>query len=131
MIDYVQNQQGVIAVISMLIVLSLGLLISLSLSSRGIDELDMALLYYYQTDSFYSANLCLEYALMALKDNLNYLGNETIALGGKECCILPIEGSWIVRVSATSSQGVKKIEAILSQINPVIIIDSIEEVVSF
>ena len=81
--------------------------------------------------AYYLANLCAEHALMDLKNDINYPGDETINLGEGSCQILPVEGLWTIKVSAESDNQIKKMKIIINTINPQMIISSWEEVANF
>lgn len=123
--------KGFIALITVLIILGVILLIGLGISQLSISEAQMGLQKSQSSQAFYLANLCAEDALMKLKNDSNYLGNETIIAENGSCQILPIEGNWTVKVSGTVSNQIKKMEIIISQVNPEIIIESWQEVAGF
>ena len=117
--------------ISVIMVSALALMILMSAGFLSILDLKMELQKSQSAQSYYLANLCAEHSLMQLKENMSYNGNETIVLDEGVCRILPIEGSWVIKISASSSQQVKKMKITASQITPKIIIDSWEEVAEF
>ena len=125
------RQDGIVALITVLIVAAVALLTGISINLLAIGEAKMALQKSYSSKSYYLSNLCAEEALMRLKEDSNYQGNETINMGDDNCTILPIEESWTVKVSATSFGQTKKIEIKTSQINPSLIVDSWQEVGEF
>ncbi len=126
-----QNSDGFIALITILIILGAVLLISLGISQRSFGEIQMSLQKSQSSQAFYLANLCAEDALMKLKEDSNYLGNETITIGEESCQILPIEGQWTVKVSANFQNQIRKIKIVISQVNPKMIIGSWQEVPDF
>jgi len=126
-----RTQRGFIALITILIILSIVLAVGLGLSSLSISETKMSLQKNLSSQAYYLANLCAEQALMELKEDSNYIGNETINMENGNCSIFPIEGNWTVKISATSAGQVKKMKIIISQIDPEIIIDSWSEVADF
>ena len=125
------NQRGVIALITVLIVAAAALLIGISINLLSISEAKMALQKSHSLKSYYLSYLCAEEALMRLKENSNYQGGETINTEEGSCTILPVEGNWRVKAWAISFGQTKKMEIILSQINPALIIDSWQEVGDF
>ena len=124
-------QRGFIALITILIILAIVLAVGLGLSLLSISETKMSFQKYLSSQAYYLANLCAEQALMKLKEDSNYIGNETINMENGSCSILPIEGSWTIKISATSADQVKKMRIIISQINPEIVIDSWSEIADF
>lgn len=123
--------KGFIALITVLIISALVLVVSIGLGLRTIDEMKMGLQKSLSSETYYLANLCAEDALMKLKENSNYSGGEIINIGKGSCTILPIEGNWTVKISASLSGQVKKMRLIISQINPEMVIDSWQEVADF
>lgn len=129
------NQEGFIALISILIIGAIVLVISIGLSLRSIGETDMSLSEQESHKALALANLCVEQALMKLEAILNYAGNESIIIGSESCAIRPISGSGnlnrIVETQSTVSGYTKKIKAVVSQISPTMKITSWEEVSNF
>lgn len=126
-----QNQKGIIALITVLIVVAVALLIGISINLLSINEAKMSLQKNQSSKSYYLSNLCAEQALMKLKENNNYSGNETINTEEGECTILPIEGSWTIKLSAISSNQVRKMKIVVGKIDPKMIIDTWQEVGDF
>lgn len=122
---------GFIALVAVLIILAIVLMVGVALSLGSVDEMKMGLQKSLSSRAYYLANLCAEQALMKLKENSSYPGNETINEENGSCTISAIEGSWTVKVSGFSSGQVKKMKIVLSQINPEIIINSWQEVADF
>lgn len=83
------------------------------------------------SQAYFLANLCAEQALMKLKENISYPGNEIIEIEGGNCQILPVEGSWTVKVSGNFQDQIKKIKIVVNQVNPEMIIESWQEVADF
>jgi hypothetical protein len=129
--NHYQNQKGFIALMTFLIILSISLFVGISLTFRTIGENKISLQKNQSSQAYYLANLCAEQSLMRLKENISYNGNELINLTDGACQILPIEGSWTVKVLASSSGQVKKMKIIVSQVNPKMIISSWGEVAEF
>ena len=123
--------KGFIALITVLTILAIVLMIGLSISFLSIGEASMSLQKSQSSQAYYLANLCVENALMRLKENSSYLGDETINIENGSCHILPIEGNWTVKISANFQNQVRKIVIMISQISPEIIIDSWQEVADF
>lgn len=91
----------------------------------------MSLQKVQSLEAYYLANLCAEQALMNLKENVNYPGGESFNIQEGHCIILPVEGRWTIKVSANSSNHVRKMKITISEVNPKIIINSWEEVADF
>jgi len=123
-----KKDQGFIALLTILIVLGVVLLIGLSISQLSINEAQMALQKSQSSQAYYLASLCSERALMALKEDINYAG-ENVNIENGNCTIsasgdLPAK---IVGVKATFQNQIKKIKIVISQINPKMIIQSWQE----
>ena len=131
LISFLNNQKGFISLITVLIILGVVLLIGVGISQLSISEAQMSLQKTQSSQSFYLANLCAEEALMKLKENINYPGDETILEGGGSCYILPIEGTWTVKVISQFQNQIKKMKIVISQVNPTMIIISWQEVADF
>lgn len=129
------SQRGYIALISILIASAIVLLISLSASLLSIGESKMGLQMNQASESFYLAQSCAEYALIALKNDLNYIGDETLTINGQDCTILPLEGSGntdrVIKALSNAYNQTRKIRIEINQVNPEIDIKSWQEVANF
>lgn len=122
---------GFIALVTLLIIFSIALLIGLGIFLLSIGEMKMGFKKTQSSQAYYLANLCAEQALMKLKENINYPGDETIEIEGGNCQILPIEGIWIIKVIGFFQNQVKKIKIAVNQVNPEMTISSWQEVADF
>jgi predicted chitinase len=123
--------RGFIALITLLILFLISLSIGVGFALRSIGRAKTSLQINQSSQAFYLANLCAEEALMKLKENINYPGNETIQIEGGYCQILPIEGKWIIKTIGNFQNQVKKVKIIVNQVNPQTIIQSWQEVSDF
>jgi len=123
--------RGFIALITIFIILAIALLLGLSYGLLAISETDMSLEKVQSSQAYFLANLCVEQALMKLKENISYSGNETINIDNGNCQILQIEGQWIIKTQGNFQNDVRKMRISISQVNPKIIIDSWQEVADF
>lgn len=131
-----KQEQGFIALVSILIVGALVLVVSIGVSLRAIGETQMSLGQEFGNRARVLADACAEYALMQLKNNLQYSGNETILLDETDSCdILPVEGSGnenrTVKTQATSTGFMRKIHIEIARVNPTTQITLWEEVADF
>jgi len=124
-------KNGFIALITLLILFLISLSIGVSLISRSISQAKISFQKSQSSQSYYLANLCAEQALMKLKENINYLGNEATTTGGGNCQILPIEGNWVIKTIGNFQNQIKKVKIIVSQVNPKMQIQSWQEVADF
>ncbi len=130
-LNSIEKQKGLVALMAVLIILVIALAIGIGLSLRSITGMIMSLQNVQSSEAYYLTNLCAEQALMKLKENRDYPGAETINVQEGQCTILPVEGRWIIKVSATSSDQVKKMVIVINKISPKMIINSWEEVADF
>jgi len=124
-------EKGFIGLITVLIILGIILIIGLSISFLSIGEAGMSLQKNQSSQAYYLANLCAEEALMTLKKGGTYTEEATIDTEDGSCKILPIEGTWTLKVSGTAFNQIKKMKIVVSQINPEMIIESWQEVADF
>ena len=123
--------RGFIALVTILIISSVALLVCLSVSFFALSEAQMSLQKNQSSQARYLANLCAEEALMKLKEDVNYQGNEVFNFEQGSCQILPIEGNWTIKVLADCSNQIKKLKIVLNQISPETEISSWQEVADF
>ena len=116
------REQGYIALISVLIISAVLLLIASSSNLISISESDMSLQENQSWQSFYLATACAEHALMELKDNLKYTGNETLIFDNGTCDILPVEGKGsknrVIKVLGNAYNQTRKIKIEINKVNP-------------
>ncbi len=125
------HNKGFIALMTVLLVLVIVLTVGLNLSSLSIGEAKMGLQNNQSSQAYYLANLCAEQALMRLKENSSYHGDESIAIENGSCTILPIEDRWVIKVSGSFFNQVKKMKIVVSKLHPKLIINSWQEVADF
>lgn len=130
-----KSQKGYIALILVLIISGVTLLVAISANLLGISESDMGLQKSQSSQSFYLAVLCAEDALMKLKDDLKYPGNETLSINDGICDILSVEGSGnqdrTIKTTGTYFKQTRKIKITINKVNPKTSINSWQEVVDF
>jgi len=127
-------QRGFIALITVLIILGIILIIGLGISFLSVEEASMGLQKSQSSQAYYLANLCAEEAIMKLRENSSYQGNETIPVGNNNCQIRPVQitgGKWVIEALGDFSSQIRKIRIVVTQINPRIIIQSWQEVADF
>lgn len=127
--------RGYIALVSVLIISAVVLLIALGISQFGIGQSTMALQKNQALESYYLAQSCAEEALMKLKEDLGYRGNETLNINGNSCAILPAEGSGnknrVVKTSSNAYNQIRKIKIEIDRVNPAMDIKSWQELADF
>lgn len=130
-----KKRKGYIAIMTILIVSAVVLIMVITSVYISITQGMNSLLYSNYLESESLASACSEDALIKLKNNQSYAGNETINLGHGQCQIYPIENlggeSRTIKTVGTVNQTTKKIKIQISQITPTIIITSWQEVADF
>ena len=129
--EKVKTDKGFIALLTIFIILAIALLLGLSFGLLAISETNMSLEKTQSSQADFLANLCAEQALMELKEDINYQGNETIEAEGGNCQILPVEGNWVIEVIANFQNQIKKTKITVTQVNPKMVISSWQEVADF
>lgn len=126
---------GYVALITIIIIGAVALSVAISSAILAVAQGRNGLLAQNFSESKGLASACAEKALMDLKENVNYQGDETITLGNGQCQIYQIENlgeeARIIKVTGRVNQVTKKIKIIISQINPIIIFTSWLEVDDF
>ncbi|MFQ6083748.1 MAG: hypothetical protein ACE5WD_10350 [Candidatus Aminicenantia bacterium] len=126
---------GYIALISILIISALLVIIASSANLISISESDMGLQENQSWESFYLATACVENALMELKKDLDYGGNEVLTFEDETCTILPLEGTGnenrIIKVLSSAYNQVRKIKIEIDKVYPEMEIRSWQEVADF
>lgn len=79
---------------------------------------------------------CAEHALMQLKKNSSYDGNETIQVTpDSDCKVVGVEGGggadWTIKTKATYKNHVQRLKVVVTGIDPKIKVSSWEKVTSF
>jgi len=127
--------RGYIALISILIISAVLILIALSASHFGIGQTTMALQKNQSSESYYLAMACAESALMKLKEDLKYRGEEVLNINGASCSILGVEGRGnkdrIIKTVSNAHNQTKKIKIEIKKVNPETDIKSWQEVANF
>ena len=131
----IKTQEGYIALISVLIISATIFVLAINASLFGVAESDMGLQKFQSSAAFYLATLCAEDALMKLKDDLKYQGDEILTVDDETCTILPLEGGGnqnrVIMTTGVVGGKVRKIKIEIDQVNPVMKIKSWREVVEF
>jgi len=123
--------QGFIALITVIIVAAITMVVGIGVSLLSISEANIGLGTHQSSQAYYMANLCAEHALMRLKEDVSYTGDETMNNEMGSCTIFPVEGNWVIEVQGVSSNFVSKIRIVISQVDPSMVINSWEEVADF
>lgn len=129
------GEEGYIALISVVIISALIILVASSANLISINESNMGLIEKQSWEAFYLANACGEEALIKLKEDLKYKGDETLTFDNGTCTILKgTRGgnkNRVIEVLASVHNIVRKIKIEINQVNPEIDIKSWLEVADF
>jgi len=117
------SEGGYIALIAVLIAGALMLLIGVGSSLRGVDTLNAVSGEESALRALLLGDACAEEALLRLKGDLAYSGNETIIVGGGATCrILPISGTGntdrVIVTQGVDNNFVRNIRVDIAQVNP-------------
>jgi len=113
------------------VICAVALTIGISINLLSIGEIKMSLQKNQSSKAYYLANLCAEEALIRLKENINYSGDDTIDIGDGSCQILPIENNWTVKTEGSYAGQIVKIKITVAQVEPNTIINSWQQVAEF
>lgn len=120
---HAQQKGGYIALISVLIAGALMLLVGVGSSLRGVDTLNAVSGEESSLRASALADACAEEALMRLKGDVAYAGNETIIVGGGETCrVLSLSGvgntDRILLTQGVVNNYVRNVRVDIAQVNP-------------
>ncbi len=118
-----KNNNGYIALFSVLIIGALLLLLTLGFSSRTLSVRESTLAQELAVRAQLLAHGCVEIAINKLKNDLNYSGNETIIVDGSDTCmIVGIGGSGntdrTIYAQAIAGAYVQKVQVSVSSLRP-------------
>jgi hypothetical protein len=129
---HTQKNSGYVALFAVIITSALLLVIGLGASMRGIDSLSLSEAGTYSLEARLLADACAEEALMKLKSDLSYTGNESIIVSGAESCsIVSVSGSGntdrTVITEASVNGYVRRLMVEVTEVNPALVIGSWNE----
>ncbi len=130
--SYYSSRPGFLAITTAIILSLVLLTVALSVGSLGVLTRTRQSDTVTKSLTFTLARSCVDYALLKLVQNSNYLGNELRTIDGKQCTILGVENSGqnkIIKTWATIQNLTTKVRATV-QISPFQLI-TLEEVSSF
>lgn len=118
-----KNEKGFIAITSILIVSAIVLAIGIGVSLRAIGETDMSLGEELSIRALNLADACAEDAMLKLKNNLSYSGDESIVIDGSNSCdILLVEGSGnnnrIIKTESLVGGYKRKVKVEITTVSP-------------
>lgn len=129
------NNNGFIALISILAITAIAGTIALGLILLGVNSTRTNLVYIQSAQARALANTCMEEALMKLRESIYYTGNETLSLTSGSCQIQTISGTGntnrTINTTATVSNTTRKVQVVVATVNPAISLTSWQEMADF
>ena len=129
------QKRGYIALVTVIIITAVTLMIALSVNLESMGEIKISLAKNQSSKAFYLSTACAENALMKLKDNLNYGGDETLIFNNGTCSILPVEGGGnedrLIKVIGDVGDYTRRIKIEILRVNPTMEIAFWQEVTEF
>ncbi len=131
-----QSQKGFIALTSTIIISAVILLLIVGIFTISIIEIEKSEARYNSEMARSWANYCVEEALQEIRDDSDYTTEESEAFGGSEDgCFFDVDdngnGGKIVQSTGEYSNHTRKIKVVVSEYDPLLVIDSWEEVTDF
>lgn len=129
-----RNQQGYIALITILIISALVLLLGISANLLAISESDMGLGKNQASGAYYLANTCAEEALQQIRDSVPFEGSGNLSVGNGICSYTVtrlVAQERTIIASGTVGTITRRLSIALDKINPDINITSWQEVADF
>lgn len=122
-----EGERGYIALVSVLIAGGLLLLVGMGSATHGVDSLNAASGEESALRARLLADACAEDALMKLKSNLGYNGNESIIVEGSDTCkVLPLLGTGnldrVILTQGVDAGYVRNVRVDIAQVNPLLVI---------
>lgn len=127
----IPKQQGIIALITVLIAGAIMLVVGIGMSTRSIVGSKESLYQELSHQALAMATSCMEQALLSLADNSLYTGNQTVVIGPNKCAIALITGSGNTRTVQTSSTvggHIRRLSVTVSNVNPPLQVSSWQEI---
>jgi len=130
----IKQEQGIIALTTVLIIGSIILVIGIGMSLQSIMESDTSFDEELSHQALVAATSCMEQALLTLADDASYIGDQTIVVGSHTCTVAVITGSGnerTVKTSSTVNGHTRRLLVSVSNVNPPLQVSSWQEVSSF
>jgi hypothetical protein len=129
------NNKGYVALVTVLIVSAVGLAIATTLLLYAIGVSKSSITYDSSDQARAYADSCAEEAIVRLKRDISYTGNETLTFDYGSCEIRPVLGSGntdrTVQTIGNVGNTYRKVEVQISVVNPQTQINIWEEVSDF
>ena len=134
--NHTKHSSGVVALVSTIIISAVILLLIVGAFTISTIEIDKSKAKYNSENAFAWANLCAEEALQEIRENSEYTATDTtygnINASG---CSFSVSGDWVggktIQSTGIFLDHTRRIEIVVSDYNPTIVIDFWREVTSF
>ncbi|MFC1656536.1 hypothetical protein ACFL14_01030 [Patescibacteria group bacterium] len=127
--------RGYVALVTVMIIGAVGVAVVVAAILGSLASSKSSLLSEQSKQASGLADACSEHALIKLKSDINYIGDEIINLTGGNCQILEIPNPGntdrIIQTAGTIDNITRKVKINIDQINPDLIISNWQEVEDF
>lgn len=128
------NKPAFVVLLAILIIGAVAAAVAVSLLLIGVSQTKSSLVQDNSAQARVAAESCIEEALEQIREDANYSGTVTLAVGNASCQYTVVKGSGEARTitaSATSMNVVRKVRVTVGRIFPTIEITSWQEVADF
>ena len=132
--EVISHNSGYIALISILIISTIGLIIAFSFAQEGVESGKILAARNKGHQALMNASACAEEALIALRDDLSYTGDEILSLDEGTCEVRPVATTTdeiIVQTEGVVDNYTSRLEVIVGTTSPYMEIKSWQQVKSF
>ncbi|MDD5055650.1 MAG: hypothetical protein PHZ00_05290 [Candidatus Peribacteraceae bacterium] len=129
------KRDGYVLLLSVLLISAVAAVVLPSLLFLGINSGQVGATIGQSAQALAAAQACAEYGLLRLKETVDYPGNEVLSLNGAACALLPVGGMGndhrLLCSEGQAGDTIRRLEIIVNQVSPRMVIDSWQEVSSF
>lgn len=128
------HRSGYIALISILIISTIGLIMALGFAQEGMETNKGLVIKNKGQQALRNASACAEEALFKLREDLGYQGDESLSLREGECQIYPVATSTdeiLIRTKGVVDNYESKLKVVVGTTTPSMEIKSWQEVADF
>lgn len=130
-----RSRRGYILLLSILVIGAIGSVILSSLMLLGINASQVGMSIQQSGQALNYAQGCADYALLQLRNSLNFTGNEMLTYTNGTCEILTVggvdNGNRILCTEGQAGDSIRRLEIIVSQVLPQTKISSWQETAAF
>jgi len=129
------QKNGYVALITVIIIGAVGIAVVIAAVLGSLASSKTSLLSEQTKQASGLADACAEHALIQLKSDVNYIGNESINFTNGDCEILNIPNpgntNRIIQTTGSVDKIIRKVEISINEINPDLTINSWQEIKDF